>query len=943
MGIEINNNNVADAIASPVAQDNYDLTPTHKLINHKEMEEAESMHHEDTDSNDAKESKLIIEDDRSDQDAHTELPEHSQNESVNHNQSSTIHKSVPSLKSHMSDLLCKLTESSSALSSSSSSGIGSSDQSPHMEYDLSRSPSSDTYLSHNQPQRVKKRDGSVHSQGSCGTARSSSSTHKFESKDGFLMNGCGSSSTSSTSSKKSRKEVIPQRKRRDFIPNELKDDSYWERRRKNNLAAKRSREKRRLNDIVLETKVLELTNLNNAVKLKLDLCSKKYDISEDEIEKMFEENKHLLVIQETLEMSELLTNEDSLTPDFSNDHDNHYLSSSSSTTSSKHIKEEALLLTHSSIPSSKMTTDNSCSISTSSSHNIGSSGRSNSSCVDDVDCDGFNDAVSENELEIDENLNTIVESTIEMNKKTTKRFKHMDLLSHDEDEFIDAENCSPPSKRKSFFNPTHTSSCPSKSPSPTRPTSSDIDTNLSLSPIDVYSSNLKQQQQQINPSKPKTKQATQDGKNPEMKSQYPLLYNQLCKTSSSSVKKQQPAQNDIVYSLEQQNQMLLNQILLNQNSSANFDSNPLMKTLINELMLRNESSRQNNANISISTLLKQTESQTANKGDLLTKILSSSLPSNTTQDRLESLLKPNPKNNPKQQPNSQANALMQKYKNLINKTNSNHNSAHSQHSNELKKAPNTSKQQTTIQAKNTVNNLLQNVSSQNSYMMMPVDPSQSKSKTSTSASRKRHLNQSEKKQSDSTDPNIHLNNNPDLLNYANSLQQQAPIENNFSRSTNPADLNEMVAIMLAAQKNAQNFHSNRQNPTQRNQNYPTANNNAKNSNSAKNQTYNQLLMMHQTQKMQHQQQRQHEAMLGRNNQSFAQQQDPELNHLTSPNSSPDQIIQASQILYQQQQANFNKNDMNNCSINNPNSNAGGDNMPLKLRFKMLQLKTGEVN
>lgn len=49
----------------------------------------------------------------------------------------------------------------------------------------------------------------------------------------------------------SRKDVIPARKRRDFIPNDMKDDQYWERRRKNNLAAKRSREKRRFNDIVL--------------------------------------------------------------------------------------------------------------------------------------------------------------------------------------------------------------------------------------------------------------------------------------------------------------------------------------------------------------------------------------------------------------------------------------------------------------------------------------------------------------------------------------------------------------------------------------------------------------------------------------------------------------------------------------------------------------------
>jgi hypothetical protein len=51
-----------------------------------------------------------------------------------------------------------------------------------------------------------------------------------------------------------RKDVIPARKRRDFIPNDMKDDHYWERRRKNNLAAKRSREKRRLNDIVLGKK-----------------------------------------------------------------------------------------------------------------------------------------------------------------------------------------------------------------------------------------------------------------------------------------------------------------------------------------------------------------------------------------------------------------------------------------------------------------------------------------------------------------------------------------------------------------------------------------------------------------------------------------------------------------------------------------------------------------
>ena len=102
-----------------------------------------------------------------------------------------------------------------------------------------------------------------------------------------------------------KKELIPQRKRRDFIPEEFKDDHYWERRRKNNLAAKRSREKRRINDIVLEAKVFELKKFNNVLKLKLELLTKKYQVSEEEIERIFEENKHLLEVVESIEISEL--------------------------------------------------------------------------------------------------------------------------------------------------------------------------------------------------------------------------------------------------------------------------------------------------------------------------------------------------------------------------------------------------------------------------------------------------------------------------------------------------------------------------------------------------------------------------------------------------------------------------------------------------------------
>lgn len=59
------------------------------------------------------------------------------------------------------------------------------------------------------------------------------------------------------------------RRKREFIPEERKDHQYWERRRKNNEAAKRSREKRRINDIVLENKLLALGEENTSLKAEL--------------------------------------------------------------------------------------------------------------------------------------------------------------------------------------------------------------------------------------------------------------------------------------------------------------------------------------------------------------------------------------------------------------------------------------------------------------------------------------------------------------------------------------------------------------------------------------------------------------------------------------------------------------------------------------------------
>lgn len=59
------------------------------------------------------------------------------------------------------------------------------------------------------------------------------------------------------------------RRKREFIPHEKKDNQYWERRRKNNEAAKRSREKRRLNDMVLENKLMDLGEENASLKAEL--------------------------------------------------------------------------------------------------------------------------------------------------------------------------------------------------------------------------------------------------------------------------------------------------------------------------------------------------------------------------------------------------------------------------------------------------------------------------------------------------------------------------------------------------------------------------------------------------------------------------------------------------------------------------------------------------
>jgi len=69
-------------------------------------------------------------------------------------------------------------------------------------------------------------------------------------------------------SKKSKKQ---------YVPDDLKDDKYWARRRKNNMAAKRSRDARRVkeNQIAMRAAFLE-KEVNAVLKAELDKVTKLY-------------------------------------------------------------------------------------------------------------------------------------------------------------------------------------------------------------------------------------------------------------------------------------------------------------------------------------------------------------------------------------------------------------------------------------------------------------------------------------------------------------------------------------------------------------------------------------------------------------------------------------------------------------------------------------------
>ncbi|XP_063056274.1 proline-rich protein 36 [Engraulis encrasicolus] len=59
------------------------------------------------------------------------------------------------------------------------------------------------------------------------------------------------------------------RRKREMTPASKKDAAYWDKRRKNNEAAKRSREKRRLNDLMMEGQLLALSKENTQLRAEV--------------------------------------------------------------------------------------------------------------------------------------------------------------------------------------------------------------------------------------------------------------------------------------------------------------------------------------------------------------------------------------------------------------------------------------------------------------------------------------------------------------------------------------------------------------------------------------------------------------------------------------------------------------------------------------------------
>jgi vrille protein len=131
----------------------------------------------------------------------------------------------------------------------------------------------------------------------------------------FVLNNHPYHDTSSSSSSCSSLDIFPEeylsltkkssRKQCASIPDKKKDPIYWSQRSKNNLSAQRSRVKRRMNDLVLETKLTQLSNENEILRAKIEMLTRKFG----------QENEQLKpTILNILDQSSIQTNHSAIDP-----------------------------------------------------------------------------------------------------------------------------------------------------------------------------------------------------------------------------------------------------------------------------------------------------------------------------------------------------------------------------------------------------------------------------------------------------------------------------------------------------------------------------------------------------------------------------------------------------------------------------------------------------
>ena len=78
------------------------------------------------------------------------------------------------------------------------------------------------------------------------------------------------SDSTSDSSASSQKHILP-KKRSHSVPTEMKDNSYWDKRKKNNESAKRSREARRMKEEQIAMRVVYLEQENLQLRTEVSL------------------------------------------------------------------------------------------------------------------------------------------------------------------------------------------------------------------------------------------------------------------------------------------------------------------------------------------------------------------------------------------------------------------------------------------------------------------------------------------------------------------------------------------------------------------------------------------------------------------------------------------------------------------------------------------------